>query len=48
MGWTNAQLSAIQSSSPSWLGTAFTAEVSSLLEGAIEAKISDNPELMGK
>jgi hypothetical protein len=45
---TSAQLSALQSNSPNWLGTALTLEIASILEGAIEAKISGNPELMGK
>jgi len=42
------QLSAIKSNSPSWLGHALTAELSGLIEGAIEAKISGNPALMGQ
>jgi len=45
---TSAQLSAIQSNSPNWLGTALTMEIASILEGAIEAKISGNPALMAK
>jgi hypothetical protein len=45
---TSAQLSALQSNSPNWLGTAMTMEISSILEGAIEAQISGNPALMGK
>lgn len=45
---TSAQLSALQSNSPNWLGTALTMEIAAILEGAIEAKISGNPELMGK
>ena len=42
------QLSAIKSNSPSWLGHALTAELSGLIEGAMEAKISGNPALMGQ
>jgi hypothetical protein len=42
------QLSAIKSNSPSWLGHALTPELSGLIEGAIEAKISGNPTLMGQ
>jgi hypothetical protein len=45
---TSAQLRAIQSNSPLWLGTALTAEVSSLIEVSIEASISGNPDMMGK
>jgi hypothetical protein len=45
---TSAQLSALQSNSPTWLGTAMTMEISSILEGAIEAQISGNPGLMAK
>lgn len=45
---TDAQLASIQANSPSWLGTGLTHEIASILEGAIEAKISGNPELMGK
>jgi len=45
---TNAQLRAIQSNSPLWLGTSLTAEVSSLIEVAIEASISGSDEMMGK
>lgn len=45
---TSAQLSAIQINSPNWLGTALTMEISSILEGAIEAKISGSPALMAK
>ena len=45
---TSAQLSALQSNSPNWLGSALTLEISAILEGAIEAKISGNPEMMGK
>jgi hypothetical protein len=45
---TSAQLSALQSNSPNWLGTALTMEVAAILEGAIEAKIAGNPALMGK
>jgi hypothetical protein len=42
------QLSAIKSNSPSWLGHALTPELAGLIEGAIEAKISGNPALMGQ
>ena len=45
---TNAQLSAIQSNSPNWLGSSLTMEFASILEGAIEAKITGNPEMMGR
>ena len=45
---TDVQLATILANSPNWLGTAMTLEISSILEGAIEAKIVGNPELMGK
>jgi hypothetical protein len=45
---TDAQLATLLANSPNWLGTALTLEISSILEGAIEAKIAGNPELMGK
>lgn len=45
---SNEQLAMIRANSPSWLGTGLTQELSSLLEGAIEAKISGNPALMSK
>lgn len=45
---TKAQLSSLQANSPNWLGTALTHDISSILEGAIEANISGNPELMGR
>jgi len=45
---TSEQLSAIKSNSPSWLGHALTPELGGLIEGAIEAKISGNPALMGQ
>jgi hypothetical protein len=45
---TDVQLATILANSPNWLGTAMTLEISSILEGAIEAKIAGNPELMGK
>ena len=45
---TSEQLSAIKSNSPSWLGHALTPELAGLIEGAIEAKISGNPALMGQ
>lgn len=45
---TDVQLATLLANSPNWLGTALTLEVSSILEGAIEAKIAGNPELMGK
>jgi hypothetical protein len=45
---TQAQLSSMQANSPNWLGTALTHEISSILEGAIEASIAGNPELMGR
>ena len=45
---SKAQLSALQANSPSWLGTALTQEIASTLEGAIEANIAGNPELMAR
>ena len=45
---TKAQLSALQSNSPSWLGSSLTQEIASILEGAIEANIAGNPELMAR
>lgn len=45
---TKAQLSALQGNSPSWLGSALTQEIASILEGAIEANIAGNPELMAR
>lgn len=45
---TPEQLSAIKGNSPSWLGHALTPELAGLIEGAIEAKISGNPALMGQ
>lgn len=45
---TSEQLSAIKGNSPSWLGHALTPELAGLIEGAIEAKISGNPALMGQ
>ena len=45
---TQAQLSSMQANSPNWLGTALTHDISSILEGAIEASIAGNPELMGR
>jgi hypothetical protein len=45
---TKFQLSALQANSPNWLGSSLTHEISSILEGAIEANISGNPELMGR
>jgi hypothetical protein len=45
---TKAQLSALQANSPSWLGSALTQEIASILEGAIEANITGNPELMAR
>ncbi len=44
----DVQLATLLANSPNWLGTALTLEISSILEGAIEAKIAGNPELMGK
>lgn len=44
---TPEQLSAVRSNSPLWLGTALTPEISGQIEGAIEARISGNPALMG-
>ena len=45
---TDVQLATLLANSPNWLGTGLTLEISSILEGAIEAKIAGNPELMGK
>lgn len=45
---TNEQLSVIKANSPSWLGTGLTQELSSLMEGAVEAKIAGNPALMSQ
>jgi hypothetical protein len=45
---TDVQLSTLLANSPNWLGSALTLEISSILEGAIEAKIAGNPELMAK
>ena len=45
---TKAQLSALQANSPSWLGSSLTQEIASILEGAIEANIAGNPELMAR
>jgi hypothetical protein len=45
---TKVQLSSLQANSPNWLGSALTHDISSILEGAIEANISGNPELMGR
>lgn len=42
------QLSAIKNNSSSWLGHALTPGLLGLIEGAIEAKNSGNPELMGQ
>ena len=45
---TKVQLSSIQANSPNWLGSSLTLEISAILEGAIEASILGNPELMGR
>ncbi len=45
---TAEQLSAIKSNSAAWLGTALTPTLWGLIEGAIEARISGNPALMGQ
>lgn len=45
---TKVQLSSLQANSPNWLGSSLTHEIASILEGAIEANISGNPELMGR
>jgi hypothetical protein len=45
---TKVQLSSLQANSPNWLGSALTHDISSILEGAIEANISGNPELMAR
>lgn len=43
---TQAQLNAIASNSPTWLGTAMTVEVAGRIDALLESKISDNPDLM--
>lgn len=45
---TDVQLATILANSPNWLGSALTHEISSILEGFIEAKISGQPDMMGK
>jgi hypothetical protein len=45
---TKAQLASLQANSPSWLGSALTQDIASILEGAIEANIAGNPELMAR
>jgi hypothetical protein len=45
---TQVQLSSLLANSPNWLGSALTHDISSILDGAIEANISGNPELMGR
>lgn len=45
---TRAQLASLQANSPGWLGTSLTNDISSILEGAIEANIAGNPELMAR
>lgn len=45
---TPEQLSAIKNNSAAWLGTALTPPLWGLIEGAIEARISGNPALMGQ
>lgn len=45
---TKVQLSSLQANSPNWLGSSLTLEISAILEGAIEASILGNPELMGR
>lgn len=45
---SSEQLSAIKSSSPSWLGHALTPQLEGLIEGAVEARISGNSVLMGR
>ena len=45
---TKVQLSSIQANSPNWLGSSLTLAISAILEGAIEASILGNPELMGR
>ena len=45
---TKGQLSALQANSPSWLGSSLTQDIASILEGAIEANIAGNPELMAR
>ena len=45
---TDVQLATLLANSPNWLGSSLTYEIASILEGAIEASISGNPELMGR
>lgn len=45
---TQVQLASMQANSPNWLGSALTLDIASILEGAIEASIAGNPELMGR
>jgi hypothetical protein len=45
---SQVQLSSIQANSPNWLGSALTHDISSILEGAIEASSAGNPELMAR
>lgn len=45
---TQVQLASMQANSPNWLGSALTHDIASILEGAIEANIAGNPELMGR
>lgn len=42
------KLSIIRSNSPSWLGTALNPQIEALIEAAIEAKASEDPELLKK
>lgn len=42
------KLSIIRSNSPSWLGTALNPQIEAVIEAAIEAKASEDPELLKK
>jgi hypothetical protein len=45
---SQAQLSSLQANSPNWLGSSLTHDIAAILDAAIEATISGNPELMGR
>ena len=45
---TNTQLAIIASNRPNWLGTADTIQMAGQIDGLIEAKIADDPEMMAK
>ena len=42
------KLTIIRNNSPSWLGTALNPQIEALIEAAIEAKASEDPELLKK